>query len=150
MERYVKTVKNYDTPTKCKYCNSRHIYKNGIRQNKSGVTQLMKCRECNWVFSARFGFRYRSYSRAVITACLHMHFSGMSAHKLAEHFEMRGLKIDYSAIMRWIGRYDPVTTAYMGRQRPETGNDYRADGFDVKVVGDLMYLASSMDNDTRY
>ena len=26
MQRYVKTVKNFDIPTKCKYCNSRHIY----------------------------------------------------------------------------------------------------------------------------
>ena len=150
MQRYVKTVKNFDNPTKCKYCNSRHIRKDGIRQNKSGITQLMKCRDCNRKFSARFGFRYRRYSRAVITACLHMHFSGMSTHKIAEHFETRGLKIDHSAIVRWIGRYGPVAAAYMDKQKPETGSDYRADELYVKVAGDLMYLFSSMDNDTRY
>ncbi len=149
MERYVKTVKNYDTPTKYKYCNSRHICKNGIRQNKPGVTQLMKCCDCGRKFSARFGFRYRRYSRAVITECLRLHFSGLSAGKIAENLEVKGIKTDRSAIFRWIERYGPVA-AYMDRQRPETGSDYRADELYVKVAGDLMYLFSSTDNDTRY
>ena len=150
MQRHVKTVKNYDNPTKCKYCNSRHICKNGIRQNKSGITQLMKCQDCGRKFSARFGFRYRRYSRAVITECLRLHFSGLSVGKIAENLEVRGIKIDRSAIFRWVERYGPVAAAYMDRQKPETGSDYRADELYVKVAGDLMYLFSSMDNDTRY
>lgn len=80
--RYVKTVKNYDDPKKCKHCNSRHICKNGVR-HKSGVTQLLKCRDCNRTFSARLGFRYRRYSRAVITECLRLHFSGVSTTGIA-------------------------------------------------------------------
>ena len=87
---YVKTVKNYDVPTKCKRCNSRHIRKNGIRQNRSGVTQLMKCRDCGSKFPARFGFRYRRYSRAAITECLRLHFSGLSVGKISENLEVGG------------------------------------------------------------
>ena len=150
MERYVKTVKNFDIPTKCKHCNSRHIHKDGIRQNKSGITQLMRCRDCNRKFSARFGFRYRRYSRAVITECLRLHFTGSSTTAIAENLEARGIKVNRSAVYKWIARYGPVAASYMDRQKPETGSDYRADELYVKIDGFLKYLFSSMDNDTRY
>ena len=38
----------------------------------------------------------------------------------------------------------------MDRQKPEAGSDYRADELYVNAAGDLTYLFSGMDNDTRY
>ena len=150
MEKYVKTVKNYDDPKKCKCCNSRHIRKDGVRRNKSGVTQLLKCRDCNRKFSARFGFRYRRYSHAIITEYLFNHFSGMSTRKIVEGREMRGIKIDHSAVVRWIERYGPVAAAYMDRQRPTVGDTFRADEIYVNAGGERRYLFASMDDETRY
>ena len=108
----------------------------------------MKCWDCR-TFSARFGFRYTRYSRAIITECIFNHFSGMSARKIVGSLEMRGIKTDRSAAVRWIERYGPAA-ACMDKQRPETGNGCRADEIYAKVVGDLMCLFASMDNDARH
>ena len=150
MEKYVKTVKNHDEPKTCKHCNSRHIHKDGVRYNKSGVTQLMRCRDCNRKFSARFGFRYRRYSRAVITECLRLHFGGMSVRRIAENLEARGVKVTPSGIFKWVERYGPVAASYMDQQKPEVGNTWRADEVYVNAGGEKKYLFASMDDDTRF
>ena len=150
MEKYVKTVKNYDSPTKCKHCNSRRIKKDGVRHNKSGVTQLTRCRDCGHKFSARFGFRYRRYSRAVITECLCLHFGGMSVRKISENLEARGVIVDSSVVFRWVECYGPVAAAYMDRQRPDVGNTLRADELYVNAGGERKYLFALMDDETRF
>ena len=150
MEKYVKTVKNYDDPKKCKHCNSRHVKKDGFRRNKSGVTRILKCRDCGRRFSARFGFRYRRYSRAVITECLRLHFSGLSVGKISENLEARGIEVSRSAVFKWIERYGPVAAAYMDRQRPAVGDTFRADELYVNAGGERKYLFASMDDETRY
>ena len=83
MDKYVMTVPNHDKVFKCKYCSSRKIKKKGIRKNKSGQVQRISCLECNKQFSTNIGFRYRQYSKDVITDCLQMSFSGMSVRQIS-------------------------------------------------------------------
>ena len=148
--KYVKTVQNHDEIKVCKYCGSRKLKKAGIRKNKSGNVQIIACLTCGKRFSANTGFRYRRYPKETITDCLQMYFSGMSERKISEFFEAKGLKIDHSAIHRWIERYVRVSAKYMDSIKPHVGNTFRADEVWVNVEGKKKYLFASMDDETRF
>ncbi len=59
-------VESHDAGRMCKYCHSDSIRKEGVRHNKSGDVQLIKCNSCGKRFSANFGFRYRRHSLAIV------------------------------------------------------------------------------------
>lgn len=150
MNRHVCTLKSYDTITQCKYCNSRHIRRDGFRQNKSGQVQIIECRDCRRKFSANIGFRYRRYDPKMISEAMHMYFSGMSVRSITALFETRGIDVDPSAIYRWIERYGQVADKKMETLHPGVGRTWRADEIYVKIGGKMNYLFASMDDDTRY
>lgn len=144
-----ETIKSHDEVTFCKYCKSGHI-KKGVHKNKSGDVQLYKCHDCQKVFSANFGFRYRRFDLAVVSEALHLYYSGMSSYGIPDLFEMRGIDVDASTIRRWVERYSKITGMYTDSLKPEVGKWYRADEVWVKVNGKQYYLFASMDDDARY
>lgn len=122
----------------------------GVRKNKSGSVQMMKCKSCGKKFSVNIGFRYRRFSNEVITGSLQMYFSGMSVRKISEFYATKGIKVDSSAIYRWVQRYSRVAAKYMDSLKPAVGGKFRADEVWVKVDGKKKYLFASMDDETRY
>ena len=143
-------IESHDTVMFCKYCRSDKIRKKGVRKNKSGDVQLMYCNACRRVFSANFGFRYRRYDPAIVSEAVHLFYSGMSTRAITDLFKIRGIKIDNSAIYRWVERYSKITSLYTDSITPDVGKWYRADEVWVKVDGKQHYLFASMDDDTRY
>lgn len=147
---YVMTVPNHDTVRRCKHCRSRRICRDGVRHNKSGDVQLLRCLDCQRRFSANIGFRYRQHPREVITECLRLHFSGVSVRRIVENLAAKGITAGHATIHRWIERYGPVAAAYMDSLNPAVGSKFRADELYVNAGGEKKYLFASMDDDTRY
>lgn len=143
-------IVNHDAIKFCKFCRSDKIKKHSIRKNKSGVIQGFKCGACGKAFTTNFGFRYRRYSPEIVSEALHLYFSGMSSHAIANAFEARGIDITSSAIRKWVERYSKIATLYTESLTPDVGKWYRADEIRVKVDGKQRYLFASMDDDARY
>ncbi len=101
-------VESHDTVKFCKHCHSGRIRKEGVRRNKPGDVQLMKCTACGKRFSANFGFRYRRHSPAIVSEALHLFYSGMSSRAVADAFEARDIDVDGSTIRRWVERYSRI------------------------------------------
>ena len=59
-------IESHDAVRFCKYCRSDNIVRRGVRHNKSGDVQLIKCNACSRTFSANFGFRYRRHDPAIV------------------------------------------------------------------------------------
>ncbi len=93
-------VESHDTVKFCKHCHSDKIRKEGVRHNKSGDVQLMKCTACGKRFSANFGFRYRRHGPAVVSEALHLFYSGMSTRAVADALAVRGIKVSGSAVYK--------------------------------------------------
>ena len=143
-------IESHDVVRFCKYCRSDSVVRRGVRHNKSGDIQLIKCNSCRRTFSANFGFRYRRHSPEIVSEALHLYFSGMSSYAIADLFETRGIDVDDSAIRRCVERYSKIASLYTESLTPEVGKWYRADEVWVKVDGRQCYLFASMDDDTRY
>ena len=143
-------IESHDTVRFCKHCHSDKIRKEGVRHNKSGDVQLMKCTACGKRFSANFGFRYRRYSPAIVSEALHLFYSGMSSRAVADAFEARDIDVDGSTIRRWVERYSRIAGLFTDSLRPKVGNWYRGDEVWVRVNGQKYYLFATMDDDTRY
>ena len=143
-------VESHDAIRFCKYCRSDKIRKEGVRKNKSGVVQMIKCSACGRSFSANFGFRYRRYPPKVVAEAVHLFYSHMSVRAVAEALEVRDIKVSHSAIYKWVHRYSEIAALYTDSLTPSVGNWYRGDEVWVKVNGTKHYLFATMDDYTRY
>ena len=143
-------VESHDTVKFCKHCRSDKIRKEGVRHNKSGDVQLIKCTACGKRFSANFGFRYRQFDPAIVSEAVHLFYSCMSTRAVADMLEARGIDVDNSTIYRWVERYSKIARMFTDSLRPRVGNWYRADEVWVKIMGKKHYLFATMDDDTRY
>lgn len=150
MNKHVKTVQSKDHVFRCKYCRSLRIVKKAVRRNKSGDVRIMRCKDCKRCFSTNIGFRYRRYSKELITEALFQYFSGMSTRQIADGFVARGIDVTYGAIHAWIRRYSKVVAKFMDSISPAVGDRFRADEVWVNVGGQKKYLFASMDDETRY
>ena len=143
-------VESHDTVRFCKYCRSDKIRKEGVRHNKSGVVQRIRCGSCSKTFSANFGFRYRRHDPAIVSEAVHLYYSGMSVRSISDALRVRGIKVSPSAIYKWVRRYSKIAALYTDSLKPHVGNWYRGDEVWVRVNGQKYYLFATMDDDTRY
>ena len=97
----------------CKFCDSGNIIKKGTRKNKSNNVQIYKCLECQKYFTANFGFEKTRVAESTIIGAMQMYFSGMSVRYIANHYEMRGMKINASSVYRWITKYSKMVERYL-------------------------------------
>ncbi len=143
-------VESHDMVRFCKHCRSDRIRREGVRHNKSGDVQLIKCMTCGKRFSANFGFRYRRHDKSIVSEALHLYYSGMSVRSISDLFKVRGIAVTYSAIYKWVRRYSKIAGLFTDSLKPKVGNWYRGDEVWVKVNGQKYYLFATMDDDTRY
>ena len=53
---------------------------------------------------------------------LQIYYSGMSVRDIENHYEMLGIKVDYSTIYTWIAKYSKLTLVYLNGIVPRVGN----------------------------
>ena len=134
----------------CKHCNSGHIKKDGVRQDKKGTVQRFKCLDCQKRFTMDFGFEQRHFDDRTITGAFQMYFTGMSMRDIADHYEMMWIDVSFKTIYNWVSDYSKMTTRYLNGIVPWVGSWFRADEVWVKIAGKQCNLFASMDDDARY
>ena len=134
----------------CLFCHSPNIKKNGIRVNKEISIQKYRCLDCGRQFSLNIGFEHMKHNPKAITTAMQLYFSGESLRNTMRALELMGTHVSYVTIYKWIGKYTELMQKYLDRITPQVSDVWRTDEIFLKVRGNLTYLFSMMDDETRF
>jgi transposase-like protein len=138
------------TISSCQFCKSQHLKKSGVRHNKSGNIQRFACLDCKRTFSINIGFSKMKSNPQVITSALQLFFSGESLRGVQKFLRLQGVEVSHKTIYVWIVKYTKVMQEYLNKITPQVGDAWRADEVFVKIRGELKYVFSLMDDETRF
>ena len=136
--------------SKCVYCGSEEIVKDGLRHNKKGDLQVYLCRTCNKHFTVNYGFEGMRATPQIITGAMQLYFTGESLRNVQKFLRLQGVTISHVAVGKWIKKYVRLMQGYVEKIVPNVSDTWRADELYVKVKGDMKYLFAMMDDETRF
>jgi transposase-like protein len=136
--------------TECMYCGSQDIVKDGVRKNKSGNLQIYQCRDCHKYFTFNIGFERMKHNPQAITSAMQLYFSGESLRNTMNSLKLLGVEVSYRTILNWIKKYVLLMQNYTESIVPKVSDTWRADEIYLKVKGNMKYLFSLMDDETRF
>ncbi len=136
--------------TSCLFCKSDKIKKFGVRHNKSGNIQRFVCATCNKTFSINIGFERMKSNPQAITSALQLYFTGESLRNVQKYLLLQGVNVSHKTIYFWIKKYTKIMQEYLNKITPQVGDTWRADEVYVKIRGELKYVFSLMDDETRF
>lgn len=134
----------------CLFCHSQNIVKTGIRRNKEYAIQRFKCHSCGRTFSINIGFERMKHSPKAITTAMQLYFSGESLRNTMRALRLMGTNVSYVTVYKWIGKYTELMQTYLDKITPQVSSVWRTDEIFLKVRGNLTYLFSMMDDETRF
>ena len=85
-----------------------------------------------------------------ITTSLQLYFSGESLRNTMRALELIGVKVSYRTVLNWIKKYVKLMKSYAETITPNVSDTWRADEIYLKVRGNMKYLFSMMDDETRF
>lgn len=134
----------------CKFCKSDNLKKSGIMHNKSGDIQRFACKDCKKTFSINLGFSKMKSSPEIITQSLQLYFTGESLRNVQKFLKLQGIDVSHKTIYYWVRKYTKLMKQYLDKITPQVGDTWRADEVFVKIRGELKYVFSLMDDETRF
>jgi len=134
----------------CQQCGSKQIKKMGIRHNKSGDIQRYLCLDCGKSYSINIGFERMKHNPKAITTALQLYFAGESLRNTQESLQLLGVEVSHKTVYNWIKKYTGLMKEYAEKIVPNVGDKWRADEIYMKIGGNLKYLFSMMDDETRF
>jgi putative transposase len=134
----------------CQYCQSSDIVKDGVRHNKHGDLQVYLCRNCGHHFTLNLGFEGMRATPQIITSAMQLYFTGESLRNVQKFLKLQGVTISHVAVMKWIKKYTRLMESYLENMKPNVSDTWRADELYLKVKGNMKYLFSMMDDETRF
>lgn len=146
----VRTISPIENLTQCIYCASSHIVKDGVRKNKSGNIQVFHCKDCQKDFTFNIGFERMKHNPQAITSAMQLYFSGESLRNTMESLKLLGVEVSHQTVYNWIKKYIGLMKDYTEKIIPKVGDTWRADEIYIKVKGNMKYLFSMMDDETRF
>jgi transposase-like protein len=134
----------------CVSCHSANIKKFGVRHNKNGDIQRFVCADCQKTFSVNIGFERMKHNPRAITSAMQLYFSGESLRNTMRSLKLLGVEVSHKTVFMWIRKYVALMEKYAESIIPQVGDTWRADEIYMKVKGNMKYLFSMMDDETRF
>ena len=103
----------------CKYCNSNHIKKIGIRHNKNYDIQMYRCKNCKKKFSLNLGFEGLKATPKRVTASMNLYFNGESLRHVTDSMKFFGVDVTHKTIENWIKKYVLLMEKYLESITPQ-------------------------------
>jgi putative transposase len=145
-----KRILPIENLTNCIHCGSNNIIKKGLRKNKNGNIQKFYCQDCRKFFTFNIGFERMKHNPQAITSAMQLYFSGESLRNTSESLRLLGVQVSYRTILNWIRKYVKLMKDYTESLIPNVSDTWRADEIYIKIKGNMKYLFSMMDDETRY
>jgi transposase-like protein len=146
----IRKILPIENLSECIYCGSSNLKKKGIRKNKSGNIQKFYCRDCHKYFTFNIGFERMKHNPQAITSAMQLYFSGESLRNTMKSLRLLGVEVSYRTILNWIKKYVKLMKTYVEQLTPNVSDTWRADEIFLKVRGNMKYLFSLMDDETRF
>jgi transposase-like protein len=146
----VRTISPIENLTECIYCGSSNLKKDGLRKNKSGIIQKFYCRNCHKYMTFNIGFERMKHNPQAITSAMQLYFSGESLRNTMESLKLLGVEVSHQTVYNWIRKYVHLMKDYAEKIVPNVSDTWRADEIYLKVKGNMKYLFSMMDDETRF
>lgn len=86
----------------------------------------------------------------ITTSAMQLYFTGESYRGVQKFLRLQGIKVSHVAICKWVEKYVALMEEYLERIKPEVSDTGRADELYLKVKGDMKYLFTLMDDETRF
>ncbi len=137
-------------PTSCMLCGSANIVKDGLRHNQYGDIQVFYCKDCLQHFTLNLGFEKMKANPQVVTMAMQLYFSGESLRNVANSLKLVGVKVSHVAVYNWIQKYTELMKQYIDKLKPNVSDTWRTDEVFVKFSGNMKYVFTLMDDETRY
>jgi putative transposase len=134
----------------CQWCGSSNLKKDGLRKNKCGTIQKFYCRDCHHYFTINIGFERMKHNPQAVTTAMQLYFSGESLRNTQESLQLLGVKVSHKTVYMWIKKYIGLMKEYADKIIPNVSDTWRADEVYVKISGNLKYVFSMMDDETRF
>jgi transposase-like protein len=134
----------------CVFCQSTHLKKFGVRHNKSGDIKRFMCLDCGKTFSVNIGFERMKHNPQAITSAMQLYFSGESLRNTTDSLRLLGVEVSHQTVYNWIKKYVGLMKDYAEKLTPNVSDTWRADEIYLKVKGNMKYLFSMMDDETRF
>ena len=99
--------------------------------------------------SLNIGFERMKHNPKAITTAMQLYFSGESLRNTQRALKLLGVKVSHVTVYDWIGKYIELMQTYLEKIRPQVSDVWRTDEFYLKIRGNLTYLFSMMDDETR-
>ncbi len=141
---------DFSTTDACIFCGSKHVIKDGLRHNKSGVIQKFNCLDCLRYFTVNIGFDKMKHNPKAITTALQLYFSGESLRNTQKSLRLLGAEVSHKTVWKWIQKYIGLMDKYLDKITPQVSDTWRADEVFVKFRGNMKYLFAMMDDETRF
>lgn len=123
------------TVSKCEFCNSEKIVKNGSIKNKIENKQRYLCRDCNKTFYQDSQFNYIRNPK-LISLALDLYFKGLSLRKITDTInQFFQVKLHHETVRRWIMRFSEMVSEYTNKLQPKLSDTWHTDEQMVKVKG---------------
>jgi len=136
--------------SQCVFCHSSNIKKFGVRHNKAGDIQRFLCGDCQKTFSVNIGFKRMKHNPRAITSAMQLYFSGESLRNTMRSLKLLGVEVSHKTVFMWIKKYVGLMEKYAETITPNVSDTWRADEIYLKVKGNMKYLFSMMDDETRF
>jgi putative transposase len=134
----------------CIFCGSAHIVKDGVRHNKRADIQKYVCLQCERYFTINLGFERMRNHPEVITQAMQLYFTGESLRNVQKFLRMQGVAVSHIAVLKWIRKYVGLMEKYLAQIQPNVSDTWRTDEMYVKFSGNMKYLFTMMDDETRF
>jgi transposase-like protein len=141
---------DFTTTDTCPACHGSHIVKDGVRHNKGGGLQRFECKDCLYKFSVNVGFERMKHNPRAITTALQLCFSGESLRNTQGALRLLGVEVTHKTVWKWIQKYIGLMQKYLDQITPQVSETWRADELYVKIRGQMKYVFSMMDDETRF
>lgn len=146
----VRTIKPIENLSSCIYCGSTNLKKDGLRKNKTGAIQKFYCRDCHKYMTFNIGFERMKHNPQAITSAMQLYFSGESLRNTQKSLRLLGVEVSHKTVFMWIKKYIRLMKDYAEKITPNVSDTWRADEIYLKVSGNMKYLFSMMDDQTRF
>jgi transposase-like protein len=134
----------------CPHCKSDNYIKKGVRHNQAGDIQRYFCNDCSKWFILNLGFERMKATPKAISSAMQLYFTGESLRNVQKFLRLQGVEVSHQTVYNWIQKYTNLMKKYLDTITPQVGDTWRADEVYVKIRGELKYVFSLMDDQTRF
>jgi len=137
--------------TKCVYCGSNNLKKNGNRKTESGLKQRYLCKDCKQTFIADKDFEKIKANPKIVTLAMDLYYKGLSLRDISDTiYQFYGSKISYETIRNWIMRFTIAINDYVDKLQPKVSGAWHVDEQNIKVKDKWLWSWNVLDEETRF